>query len=163
MKYLPKIQQETEWSCALACIESILLAAEVDYPQRDMLAAMADDFPEWIEHPGLISPANFPKVFEAAGMTVDMLQPKDIPETRELLSGSIGAIISRGKYWKDETKSELVGNWHALQLLEVEDARVIVMNPGFSPRASTLESIPVGALKLFESCVYVFRRQENPA
>lgn len=163
MKFLPKIQQETEWSCALACIESILLSAGCDYPQGDMLEALAREFPEWNQHPGKIAPVNFPRVFEAAGMPVDMLQPNDIPETLELLPDSIGAIVSREKCWKDATKSELIDNWHALRLLEVQDAEVIVMNPGFAPRDSTVESISISDLKLIASRVYVFRRREDRA
>jgi hypothetical protein len=163
MTFLPKIQQETEWSCALACIESILLSAGCDYPQRNMLAALANEFPAWAEHPGLIAPADFSKVFEAAGVPVDMVQPNDIPETLELLPDSIGAIVSREKCWNNETKTELIDNWHALRLLEVQAASVIVMNPSFAPRDSTVESISISDLKLIKSRVYVFRKREDGA
>lgn len=163
MMNLPKVQQETEWSCALACIESILLSAECDYPQRNMLIDMANEFPAWAEHPGLIRPADFPKVFKAAGLPVDMIQPDDIPETLEQLPGSIGAIVSRERCWKDESKTELIDNWHALQLLEVQNARVIVMNPGYAPRDSTVEAISMSDLKLIGSRIYVFKRRKDSA
>lgn len=163
MKFLPKIQQETEWSCALACIESILLSADCDYPQRDMLEALAHEFPEWNQHPGKIAPDNFPRVFEAAGMPVDMLQPKDIPETVELLPGSIGAIVSWEKYWKDEGKTELGNNWHALQLLEVQNTRLIAMNPGFGAIDSKVQFISMSDLSVIGSRIYIFKRRKENA
>lgn len=162
MKCLPKVQQETRWSCALACIESILLSAGCDYPQRNMLEALADEFPEWKEHPGKIAPPNFPRVFEAAGMPVDMLLPNDIPETIELLLDSIGAIVSREKCWKDTAKTELGENWHAFQLLEVQDTRLIVMNPGFDAKDSKVEFISMCDLRAIGSRTYIFKsRKEN--
>ncbi|BCX49777.1 hypothetical protein HAHE_36850 [Haloferula helveola] len=163
MKYLPKIQQETRWSCGLACIESILLSIGVDFPQRDMLSKFATEFPDWSAHPGKIAPADFPSFFEAAGVPVNMLLPEDIPGTVAVLPGSIGAIVGREKWWKDEKRIELVDNWHALRLREVRDTKLIVMSPGFEPQESTVEVIPMDEVKMIQSRVYVFHRKMEDA
>ncbi|QTN33390.1 hypothetical protein HZ994_14055 [Akkermansiaceae bacterium] len=128
-----------------------------------MFEKLEGQFPEWEEHLGNTRIADLPRIFEAAGIPAEMLQPNDVPETVELFAESLGAIVSREKWWKDESKCELIDNWHAMRLIEIRDTELVVMNPGYAPRQSRLESLPIRDLKAIGSRIFVFRRREENA
>lgn len=160
MKFLSKTDQVTPYSCALACIESILLAAGVDYSQSKMLDDLIGEFPDWTEHPGKIAPADFPRIFEAAGISVEMLIPGTTSETRELISDSLGGIVSRAKCWRTiGSDLALVDNWHAVRLLEMRPLDLVVMNPGFPPVLSAIESWHIDDIESLQALVYIFKRK----
>ena len=155
------VDQHTPFSCALACIESILRENGVIFSQKQMLEGLAKDFPDWKDAPGKIAPGDFEKVFATAGFPIDMSMPENPQDSINRFPGCCGAIIGCEKHWVIENCSRILEpNYHAVRLLQPSCDGFEVMNPGHPPVPSKIETWPIKDLIDRKTRSYLFFKKE---
>jgi hypothetical protein len=151
----------TPFSCALACIESILADNGVKTTQQEMLNCLGKFFPEWQAQPGGVSAAKFEMVFAKLGFPVTKIVATTKAEiTAEMASAeTVGAILCTFKYWTDSTKQALKNHDHATRLICASPNGVIIMDPQICPDPGILMHLSWDELQAFEGRVCAFRKK----
>jgi hypothetical protein len=149
----------TDWSCGLACVESILADNGVEKPQAEIITQLKGLFPKWIEEPGGLLPVDFETVFRELGFPVNVVEPDTygdvIPKFGE--KNTIGAIICVTKFW-DVSGTELTDLNHSLRLLKADTTGVAVMNPCRCPFRARLEQYSWKQVVSFQGAVLIFKK-----
>jgi|GEM_PF-3671624 len=149
------------WSCGLACIESILSDNGRAVTQAEMLESLKAEFPAWENQPGLLSGADFDKVFAGVGFKVAVLVPNSFSESIQLMQApeTVGGILATSKFWGSAAKDSLIELNHAMRLVDANGNGVTLMNPYRSPAPGAIENYSWSEIDQFKCQVFVFQSQ----
>jgi hypothetical protein len=153
----------TPYSCALACVESILKDQGVDLSQQDMLERFSLSFPKWKDHAGLLVGEDYELLFELAGLPVTLSCPATFAETIDNVNDPsvIGVILGTSRFWGDPSRKTLIDCWHALRILSADKHGVTTMNPVLRPGPVVIEKYGWEVIESFMSQPLVFKRKNS--
>lgn len=150
-----------DWSCGLACIESVLRDCGLSISQAQMIADLGEKvFPSWAELPGILSGADFGDVFMGVGFEVSVVLPKTFQESIQLINApnTIGAILATSRFWESPAKDSLMDLNHAMRLVDADNRGVTVMNPLRAPNLGVVERYEWQEIDKFKCQVFAFQR-----
>jgi hypothetical protein len=151
----------TEFSCGLACVESILADNGVMKTQKEMIAAYGHIFPQWSAQPGITSPAACEIVFRNVGFPVTVTWPATFVETVSRLgeADTVGAILFVTKFYDDAvTRQNLSDLNHIVRVLTANPNRIRVMNPYRCPSPASIEDYAWQEVASFKGGVAVYKK-----
>jgi hypothetical protein len=149
----------TDWSCGLACVESILADNGVKTTQAQIITGLNRLFPKWIDELGGILPVDFETVFRELGFPIKVVEPDTygdvIPRLAE--QDTVGAVICVTKFW-DVSGTELTELNHSLRLLNADTKGIAVMNPCRCPFPARVELYSWKQVVSFQGAVLIFKK-----
>jgi hypothetical protein len=151
----------TKYSCALACVESILKDQGISLTQQQMLDRFAGSFPRWQEHPGILEGKDYDPLFNLAGLPVNICVPAKFADTIDIINDHsfVGAILGTSRLWRDSTKTELIHCFHAFRILAADNSSLTVMDPVLHPGPVCIRKFSWDDVRQFEAQPLAFKRK----
>lgn len=161
---MPPVPSVTEWSCGLACLESLARERGLAFSQSDVIARHRERYPLWREKPGacaltlkLLSKGHWLIEWELMDLArhlglahgVRLLRDRDALR-RSLADPSQAAIALTRRSWEGGRCTELN---HALRVLDADGTGPTVMDPG-RRLGGRVERLEWGAFLRMEPLVF---------
>jgi hypothetical protein len=150
-----------EFSCGLACVESILADNSITKTQSEMIADFSHRFPQWVAQPGLTSPDACEEILKTAGLRFTTVEPRTVGEInlRFNEANTLGALIFATRFYDDAaTRKSLSNSAHILRLTRTDAKGIEVMNPYRCPALAALEVYSWQEFLLFQGGVFIFQK-----
>lgn len=128
------VSAETEFSCFLACVESLSRDRGFPITQGEMLGRFASRFPRWQTQPGYIHDmAEAVELLNLAGFSGDLIAVKTAQEVISGFRPAIGGFIFTDDFY--DANGQISDFNHSLRLLDAPVEKIVVMNPLRKPSA----------------------------
>ena len=150
-----------EFSCGLACIESILADNGLSKTQSQMLSDFGHRFPQWTAQPGVTSSDACEEILGSAGLPVISIEPRTVGEIHSRFNeaNTVGALIFVSQFYDDvSTRKRMIKVDHILRLTKAEANSIEVMNPYRCPSPAALEEYSWHEFLSFQGGVLVFQK-----
>jgi hypothetical protein len=149
------VSAETQFSCFLACVESLSRDRGFPITQGEMLGRFASRFPRWQTQPGYIHDvAEAVDLLQLAGFSGDVVAVRTAEEVIAGFKSANGGFVFTDDFY--DANGQISDFNHSLRLLDAPPEKIVLMNPLRKPATGIVSEYPWTEFPKWKSLVMLF-------